>query len=1222
MKLKFTLITTLFILLNCFTLRSQVAYSDLKKAQENRSHNDIKNIKYRGEEKTLIEDFESWPPEGFTFYELKDPAGWETYTEKPASGTASAYHNSLKVTTDIEDWMVTRQITVPDKGILSFKEKNYYHFDMKHHGVHISTSGNDPKVDQFEQVYFSEENAGKWKETEIDLSAYSGQKVYIGFKYTGNNAARWYIDDISMITPAFDDIEILEFARKGFTFNGKDAVISVKLLNAGRNDQEAINVKLVDGDINLSQEVSIASGETKDIEFKYTPVYGTHNVNVDVELETDELPENNKAELSFKSLLIANPVYGYSRTSTKLNGHVPMSLVVYDKENPQVIQSETSVDSDEAVSMIYLDGFLYYMTIDGKSPKNFIKYNIETGERELLNDPTVRILNMAYNPVDKKVYGYAMNAEAENTTIDFYTIDLATGDISKLKSVENAPKILTFSIDNNGTGYCIDLNEAKLYSVSLDDFAFNEIGSTGLQISYAQTSAFDFDTKTLYWIPSYAKPDGTFPAGLFKVNISDGSVEHIKDFISEEQIAGLSIPFRIEPALVNLIPQGFNSSDLGEWKTVKTGDEASAGWIINNDYAKEGASCIAHESDDEFDDEYTIDYVISPKFLVPENAYLQYWERNDFMEYNYIENGIYISEGSDDPEKGEFVLITEFKDEHRKWIKRKVSLEKYAGKEVHIAFVYKGDQGPIWMIDDVFVGTKEENELVAHSIESKDIVLEGSVINPRGIVENIGSTDAEGGIAELIIGNYREVKPLYTVAENEEIVEFSPYTVKSGDSEIIFNIYKDGETDYSNNSISKKITITDPPKEKAYAYSLYETENLAFGPISYNIFNPIEFKSLIHNTNEDCISYAGAMIHKLWFSNIIKLVKEDPESDNITEINHSWSLLDTETGKLIQLGKNSVVFKEMSYDYSTNTLYGIEKVQESLFVLPFSRLHIIDPKTGESTVVADAPEDIPNVLAFAIKLDGSAYAICDNRKFYSVNLKDFTFTLIGKTGLDDVKYDQSMAFDHNDPNEPLYWNMANYDLGKIYRVDIETGKAGLINDIPGNGELTCLDFPYGKAKHYISFLLKDENGELIKDASVTVDNIKKKTNVDGIASFALIERDQKVDYNIHVPSKDLTIKDNVVVRENMIHEITCTGILDVEQLMIAIYPNPSNGKININEVNDGILKVVDLNGKEVFSQTLSLGQKSVDLTELKNGLYLLKFYSNDKIYSAKILLHK
>ncbi len=72
------------------------------------------------------------------------------------------------------------------------------------------------------------------------------------------------------------------------------------------------------------------------------------------------------------------------------------------------------------------------------------------------------------------------------------------------------------------------------------------------------------------------------------------------------------------------------------------------------------------------------------------------------------------------------------------------------------------------------------------------------------------------------------------------------------------------------------------------------------------------------------------------------------------------------------------------------------------------------------------------------------------------------------------------------------------------------------------------------------------------------------------------------------------------------------------------YPNPTQGLINFSGQIPGIpraIKIFDINGNEVLSQTLSQGRmEPVDMTGLNSGLYLLRIMTDQRRYTLKVLV--
>jgi len=78
--------------------------------------------------------------------------------------------------------------------------------------------------------------------------------------------------------------------------------------------------------------------------------------------------------------------------------------------------------------------------------------------------------------------------------------------------------------------------------------------------------------------------------------------------------------------------------------------------------------------------------------------------------------------------------------------------------------------------------------------------------------------------------------------------------------------------------------------------------------------------------------------------------------------------------------------------------------------------------------------------------------------------------------------------------------------------------------------------------------------------------------------------------------------------------------------LINIYPNPSNGLLNISIGGyHGKLetKLYDLNGREVYSKQITdfVSEKSIDLNTLQSGVYILKIVGENLSHSEKIILN-
>jgi len=150
----------------------------------------------------FIENFESetFPPIGWTMYDSDgDGSAWyQSWYNNTPGGQFSAYHGWGQQNQD--GWLVTPQITIPETGFF------YLSFwslvgDISYYGknsVMVSTGSGNPASGNFVEVWTVGEVLDNWVQHFINLEAYAGEDVYIAFRYEGEFAHYWIIDDISL----------------------------------------------------------------------------------------------------------------------------------------------------------------------------------------------------------------------------------------------------------------------------------------------------------------------------------------------------------------------------------------------------------------------------------------------------------------------------------------------------------------------------------------------------------------------------------------------------------------------------------------------------------------------------------------------------------------------------------------------------------------------------------------------------------------------------------------------------------------------------------------------------------------------------------------------------------------------------------------------------------------------------------------------------------------
>ena len=150
----------------------------------------------------FTEDFEGSDgiPAGWTVYNQAGSATWNIATNNnhTPDGSKSAWHNYASGFQD--GWLVTPQISMPTEGyfFLIFWD---YNGDPSWYGknsVLVSTGSPDPADNEYVEVWTVAQVTNQWVQVVIDLEDYAGEDIYIAFRYEGDFAHYWFVDDIAL----------------------------------------------------------------------------------------------------------------------------------------------------------------------------------------------------------------------------------------------------------------------------------------------------------------------------------------------------------------------------------------------------------------------------------------------------------------------------------------------------------------------------------------------------------------------------------------------------------------------------------------------------------------------------------------------------------------------------------------------------------------------------------------------------------------------------------------------------------------------------------------------------------------------------------------------------------------------------------------------------------------------------------------------------------------
>lgn len=148
---------------------------------------------------------------------------------------------------------------------------------------------------------------------------------------------------------------------------------------------------------------------------------------------------------------------------------------------------------------------------------------------------------------------------------------------------------------------------------------------------------------------------------------------------------------------------------------------------------------------------------------------------------------------------------------------------------------------------------------------------------------------------------------------------------------------------------------------------------------------------------------------------------------------------------------------DMSYDYSTKTMYAISVLNDA-----YTQLFTIDLNTAQSKLVADLDR---RFFTLACTYEGQLYGISFEGDLCKIDKTNGNVTVVGATGWHPTYY-QSMEFDHSD--ETLYWAanlMGGTDFDDcIATVDINTGAAQKVAAVGNSPQIAGLYVPFAASE--------------------------------------------------------------------------------------------------------------------------------------------------------------
>lgn len=183
-------------------------------------------------------------------------------------------------------------------------------------------------------------------------------------------------------------------------------------------------------------------------------------------------------------------------------------------------------------------------------------HDVETGEllAEWMTEGEEIAMDLAYNPVDKQIYGLCAtySSEDEDATPVYNISKITYPDFDDRQGVPTVEVIMplpdqgwySLAIDKDGKFYAmrqlttipaLGPTNSRLFNIDIENKTTRNIGSIGVVPAYASSATFDFATNRLFWAVS-AKDDNGY---LYEINTTTGKGTRLCQFTNSEQVVGL-----------------------------------------------------------------------------------------------------------------------------------------------------------------------------------------------------------------------------------------------------------------------------------------------------------------------------------------------------------------------------------------------------------------------------------------------------------------------------------------------------------------------------------------------------------------------------------------------------------------------------------------------------------------------------------------------------------
>ena len=455
---------------------------------------------------TLDEGFEGegFPPEGWTSISTSSYAAWKKAAK---SGSNCAF---VPCSYGFESWLITPQLKPAAGEKLTFSACVKDYAKNAQLRIEVSLNGTDASSFELLDTYYASKDAEEskrlwktdWKEYTIDLSAYKGQAIYIGFHQVGDGDGI-YLDNVKGVSlkgtsscdnPSNIVLSELSAHEVTFTWQGEAAEYQYLLLEDGEEVdwEEATKV--------AAKTVTVGN------------LYEETNYVFYVRSYCSESEQSLAPKLAFKTPCESFNIPWLETFTRDVTGDVAPDCWTVASANPQVwVVKDKTYDDEGNTSTVNGQAHLYAAGGGPNTEQVFAMptFNAPLNTLEVAFDYKTNLVNDNYGFLE---VGYMTNPNKASTFVSLQTLPQTLTYVHKVITLEDLPESAKFIAFRFAGG------SSDLSGVSMDNFIVAEIGKSG-EVDPSQEDIPDAGIEALTYCEAsfswYSYDNSAFAIGLF-----------------------------------------------------------------------------------------------------------------------------------------------------------------------------------------------------------------------------------------------------------------------------------------------------------------------------------------------------------------------------------------------------------------------------------------------------------------------------------------------------------------------------------------------------------------------------------------------------------------------------------------------------------------------------------------------------------------------------------